>query len=220
MHLKGSLLASLLACLLQSPACDARTRYDKNAWAQKLNTIQWSGKPRLQWEELTSESFNWEKSYQISPPQTAKGGQIGASFIVNKTIADWKTHFWHDKAPERMWNEITTYQRLEGTGIAPEFLAIAVQGSEVVGLVLEALDGTHAPSADEKSLCAPLVHQLHGLGITHGDIWRDQFLLKGHRAWLIDYELPRDATKEGIERDLEDLEEFGSSPPDNGDEED
>ncbi|KAH7305319.1 hypothetical protein B0I35DRAFT_484069 [Stachybotrys elegans] len=74
-------------------------------------------------------------------------------------------------------NESYIYSLLRGQTVAPTFLGhLTENNTRIVGYVLESVDARKANSADIEA-CREALQQLHDLGIVHGNIDRDCFLI-------------------------------------------
>ena len=111
--------------------------------------------------------------------------------------------------------EIETYQKLQGKGIAPEFLGYVTEtigeGIErVVGFLLRKVDGHHALSLSDLPICTKALRKFHAVtGSVHGDANRGNFIVKpdGSEALMIDFTFTYEAVGESMQSEIEGLEE-------------
>ncbi|KAI0845659.1 hypothetical protein F5Y00DRAFT_245726 [Daldinia vernicosa] len=86
--------------------------------------------------------------------------------------------------------ETIIYNRLQGTGISPEFLGhVTEEGRGVIGFVLELIAGSRPAEPRDLTICQDVLARLHALGIKHGDIHGGNFLVREGKALLIDFEI-------------------------------
>ncbi|KAI8965025.1 hypothetical protein F5Y11DRAFT_314412 [Daldinia sp. FL1419] len=84
--------------------------------------------------------------------------------------------------------ETRAYQLLEGSGLAPRFLAHVREGRRIIGFLLEKLEG-RTPSFQDLSICEAALRKLHGLGYAHGDVSPSNFLItEDGEVKLLDFE--------------------------------
>lgn len=84
--------------------------------------------------------------------------------------------------------ETKIYSLLEGTGIAPRFLGHIREQGRVIGILLEKVMGRHA-GIEDLQICCSALRRLHGLGISHGDCNRYNFIVGiDNRVTLVDFE--------------------------------
>lgn len=84
--------------------------------------------------------------------------------------------------------ETEIYALFEGTGIAPRFLGHIHEQGRVIGFLLEKVPGRHA-GIEDLQICRLALERLHGLGISHGDSNRYNFIVAGHdEVKLVDFE--------------------------------
>ncbi|KAL2015244.1 hypothetical protein VTK56DRAFT_5950 [Thermocarpiscus australiensis] len=105
----------------------------------------------------------------------------------------------------RIEHEMRAYQLLEGSGLAPRFLAHVHENGRIMGLLLEKIEGRPAAFHD-LSVCEAALKELHSRGLVHGDVNRYNFLITGEGAKLIDFErLQENASDELRSMELESL---------------
>lgn len=79
---------------------------------------------------------------------------------------------------EALANESYIYSLLQGQTIAPQFLGhLTENNSRTIGYVLESVESRQARMMDFEG-CREALKQLHNLGIVHGGINRESFLIK------------------------------------------
>ncbi|KAI1460636.1 alpha-galactosidase A [Annulohypoxylon moriforme] len=101
--------------------------------------------------------------------------------------------------------ETRAYQLLEGSGLAPRFLAHVHEHGRIIGFLLEKIEGRRA-SIQDLSVCETALRKLHELGFLHGDVNRHNFLITEEGVKLIDFEhLQENATPELMRNELEKL---------------
>ncbi|KAK1639293.1 hypothetical protein BDP81DRAFT_314612, partial [Colletotrichum phormii] len=101
--------------------------------------------------------------------------------------------------------ETRAYRLLEGTGLAPRFLAHIHENGRVMGLLLEKLDGRFA-SIEDLNDCEAALKKLHALGLVHGDANRYNFLIMEEGVKLLDFHsLQENASPESMSKELESL---------------
>ncbi|RAK99353.1 alpha-galactosidase A precursor [Aspergillus ibericus CBS 121593] len=88
-------------------------------------------------------------------------------------------------------NETTAYQWISSHAIGPRFLGHLTEHGRVVGFLMEHItDARHAGPQDVKP-CREVLSRLHDLGIRHGDTNPFNFLIRGSKATLIDFDTAR-----------------------------
>jgi len=105
----------------------------------------------------------------------------------------------------RVEQETRAYQLLEGSGLAPRFLAHVHENGRIVGFLLEKIEGRSA-SFQDLSVCESALGKLHELGLVHGDVNRYNFLVTEEGVKLLDFErLRENASPESMSKELENL---------------
>lgn len=105
----------------------------------------------------------------------------------------------------RAEQETRAYQLLEGSGLAPRFLAHVHENGRIVGFLLEKTEGRSA-SIQDLSACETALGKLHELGLVHGDVNRYNFLVTEEGVKLLDFErLRENASPESMSKELENL---------------
>ena len=83
--------------------------------------------------------------------------------------------------------ETEIYRLIDGEEIGPKFLAHLTENGRTMGFLIEYLDSHCATTADF-SKCTAVLVRLHSLQLVHGDINRNNFLIVGDEAKLIDFD--------------------------------
>jgi len=105
----------------------------------------------------------------------------------------------------RIEQETRAYQLLDGSGLAPRFLAHVHENGRIVGFLLEKIEGRSA-SFQDLSVCETALRKLHELGLAHGDVNRYNFLVTEEGVKLLDFErLQENASPESMSKELENL---------------
>jgi predicted Ser/Thr protein kinase len=102
--------------------------------------------------------------------------------------------------------ETTAYHSIAGNDIAPKFLGHLYENGRGVGMLLEYIDGRR-PAKEDFETCTCCLDQLHRLGMVHGDVNRDNFIVRAGKAKLVDFENCRSGTEEEMRKEVEDLRE-------------
>jgi thiamine kinase-like enzyme len=87
----------------------------------------------------------------------------------------------------RIEQETRAYQLLEGSGLAPRFLAHVHESGRVVGFLLEKIEERSA-SFQYLSACETALVKLHVMRLVHGDVNRYNFLVTDEGVKLLDFE--------------------------------
>lgn len=100
--------------------------------------------------------------------------------------------------------ETGAYEWIEGKEVGPKFLGHVTEAGRVFGWIMEDLGDGRTAEPRDLTACEEILGKLHGLGIKHGDINRFNFIVRGEKALLIDFEAAEQCS------DAEELEaEFG-----------
>lgn len=102
---------------------------------------------------------------------------------VPRVLALWETWYYH---PVSTLTRESQYRKLiQGQGIAPRFLGhLTENGSRIIGFMLESVNARPA-TINDLVACRTVLQKLHDLGIAHGNVIRDNFLiLDGGNALL------------------------------------
>lgn len=98
--------------------------------------------------------------------------------------------------------ETVAHRSIEGKDIAPKFLGHLHENGRGVGMLLEYMDGRR-PGKGDYDACASVLDQLHCLGMIHGDINMDNFIVRAGKAKLVDFENCRRGTEEERRKEVE-----------------
>ncbi|RCI17391.1 hypothetical protein L249_2670 [Ophiocordyceps polyrhachis-furcata BCC 54312] len=108
-------------------------------------------------------------------------------------------------------DETAAYQWIKGGGIGPQFQGHVTEGKEgcIIGFVIEWLEGFTVAGPGDMDGCAKVLGRLHELGIKHGDVNKNSFLVRdGHEVVLIDFEATkRDCPAAELEEEIKVLVE-------------
>jgi predicted Ser/Thr protein kinase len=100
--------------------------------------------------------------------------------------------------------ETQSYQVLNGLGLGPKFLAHLSENGRPMGMLIECLDGRR-PTKDDFKACSRVLRRLHSQGWAHRDINRDNFVVVGSEAKLLDFEESGPATEQERSAEMEKL---------------
>ncbi|PQE27213.1 alpha-galactosidase A precursor protein [Rutstroemia sp. NJR-2017a WRK4] len=114
--------------------------------------------------------------------------------------------------------EIQAYSWLHGHDIpAPKFLGYITENGRVTGLLTENVKGRRAALSD-LHLCQDTLRRLHDLGIVHGSLDKNKFLISQGRAVIMGFETAeRSEDPDEMEKEKEILTErfqYSTSPTD------
>ncbi|KAF2155226.1 hypothetical protein K461DRAFT_266525 [Myriangium duriaei CBS 260.36] len=105
----------------------------------------------------------------------------------------------------RIEQETKAYQLLQGSGLAPRFLAHIHEEGRIMGFLLEMIEGRSA-SIEDLGACEIALKKLHRMGSVHGDVNRYNFLITKDGVKLIDFErLQENAGLEAMSKEMRDL---------------
>lgn len=90
-----------------------------------------------------------------------------------------------------MENETTAYQWISGHDIGPQFFGHLTENGRVIGFLMERIAGARHAGAEDTGICGEVLSRLHDLGVRHGDTNRFNFLIRGSKATLIDFDTAR-----------------------------
>ncbi|KAH8928172.1 hypothetical protein BT69DRAFT_1316474 [Atractiella rhizophila] len=114
--------------------------------------------------------------------------------LVSEVVLDSTTYiakFAHFEweIPQVEQETQAAYQLLEGCKFIPQFIAHIHEDGCVIGFLLEKLVG-HAASIEDLDACQAILKKLHALGLLHGDVNRNNFVVLSERRGikLIDFE--------------------------------
>ena len=100
--------------------------------------------------------------------------------------------------------ETRSYRELDGLGLGPKFLAHLSENGRPMGMLIEYLDGQR-PTKDDFDACSRALRHLHSRGWAHRDINRDNFIVLGSEARLVDFEESGPATEQERFAEMEEL---------------
>lgn len=101
----------------------------------------------------------------------------------------------------RIEKETRAYKLLEGSGLAPRFLAHVHENGRIVGFLLEEIEG-RSESFQHLSVCKTALGKLHELGFVHGDMNRHNFLVTDEGMKLLNFErLRENASSESMSKE-------------------
>ncbi|KAN0089699.1 hypothetical protein V8E51_019959 [Hyaloscypha variabilis] len=133
---------------------------------------------RIDFLELGPQDYNPDDNLQL------RGGHVPSGlFSIPKSLGAAKVvAFWNlDLEGEHnhgLLRESHTYSLIQDTSIAPKFLAHLTECHDrVIGYVLEATPGRPVRLSDLDA-CREVLQKLHSLGIAHGSLTPDAFLIR------------------------------------------
>ncbi|KAI9656993.1 MAG: hypothetical protein M1829_000350 [Trizodia sp. TS-e1964] len=88
-------------------------------------------------------------------------------------------------------DESDIYEKLQGDQVAPQFLGHVTEHGRDVGMILEYIENGHYATIEDLTLCQQVLAKLHKLHLLHGDVHKYQFIIRGGRAFLIDFATAR-----------------------------
>ena len=89
-------------------------------------------------------------------------------------------------------NETEAYQWIDGHGVGPGFLGhLTEDDGRVIGFLMEYITDARHAGPEDVGMCREVLSRLHDLGIRHGDTNRFNFLVRGSKATLIDFDTAR-----------------------------
>ncbi|KAI0973617.1 hypothetical protein F4678DRAFT_470877 [Xylaria arbuscula] len=83
--------------------------------------------------------------------------------------------------------ETEVYRRIDGLGMAPEFLGHVTYQGAIIGFLLEWIEDAQPITKKDKVARLKAVKKLHSLGITHGTALRYSFLKRGEDMLMVDF---------------------------------
>lgn len=89
--------------------------------------------------------------------------------------------------------EIRAYAWIQDENIGPRFLGHVSEGGRVIGFLIENIVGASPATLDDLGACRMGLARLHLLGIQHGDVNRNNFLVQRPegKVTIIDFEAAR-----------------------------
>lgn len=158
-----------------------------------------------QWHHIKVDCLELEKIKQLTAMtfEAVSHSILPAALPYPATIIAKMARFeW--EVP-RIEQETRAYQLLEGSGLAPRFLAHVYENGRVMGFLLEKIKGRFA-SFHDLSICEAALGKLHKRGLVHGDVNRYNFLVTEEGVKLLDFErLREDADPESMSEELKNL---------------
>ncbi|KAK3293672.1 alpha-galactosidase A [Chaetomium fimeti] len=160
---------------------------------------------KCQWHHTKVDCLELEKTKQltamafeaVSPSIPQLASPPPATVIAKIARFEWEL--------PRIEQETRAYQLLEGSGLAPRFLAHVHENGRIMGFLLEKTEGRPA-SFQDLSTCETALGKLHELGLVHGDVNRYNFLVTEAGAKLLDFEcLQENANRELMSKELGNL---------------
>ncbi|KAI0197062.1 hypothetical protein EV127DRAFT_458310 [Xylaria flabelliformis] len=83
--------------------------------------------------------------------------------------------------------ETAAYEWLKGTGVGPKLLGHITEAGRVIGIILENVGDTRPAEPKDLKACRAALTKLHALGIKHGNIHKNNFLVRGKKVVLVDF---------------------------------
>lgn len=83
--------------------------------------------------------------------------------------------------------ESEVYRIIEGHHLGPDFLGHVKRNGRIVGIILAKVEG-HYPTASDIPACLEILDRLHNLGIRHGDVHLENFIVGQDGPVIIDFE--------------------------------
>lgn len=122
------------------------------------------------------------------------------SVVAKFARFDWEIGYYD--------SECAAYQWIQDQDIGPKFLGNILEEDRVIGFLIEFSPNARHAGPGDLEACKDVLGRLHGLGIVHGDINRHNFLIKGGKALLIDFDTARkSADAEALGKEMRALKE-------------
>lgn len=115
--------------------------------------------------------------------------------------------------------ETRAYAWIQDKDIGPRFLGHVPEGGRVVGFLMENIAGASPATLDDLGACRMALARLHLLGIQHGDVNRNNFLVQRPegKVTIIDFEAARKCDEqERLQAENGSLEESFRDPSNRG----
>lgn len=116
--------------------------------------------------------------------------------------------------------ETRAYAWIQDEDIGPLFLGHVSEGGRVVGFLVEDIAGASPATLGDVGACRIALARLHLLGIQHGDVNRNNFLVQrpeGKKVTIIDFEMARKCDEqEQLQAENASLEESFRDPSNRG----
>ncbi|OTA95093.1 hypothetical protein M434DRAFT_57462, partial [Hypoxylon sp. CO27-5] len=160
---------------------------------------------KCQWHHTRVDCLGLEKTEQLTATAfEAVSHSTLTTTIPSQTTVIAKLARFEWEIP-RIERETRAYQLLEGSGLAPRFLAHIHENGRIMGFLLEKIEGRPA-SIQDLSACETALRKLHELGVVHGDVNRHNFLVTEEGVKLLDFErLQENASPRSMSEELENL---------------
>ncbi|KAI1111608.1 alpha-galactosidase A [Nemania sp. NC0429] len=160
---------------------------------------------KCQWHHTRVDCLELERTKQLTATAfEALSHSILPATLPSPAIVIAKIARFEWELP-RIEQETRAYQLLEGSGLAPRFLAHVHENGRIIGFLLQKMEGRPA-SIEDLSVCETALKNLHELGFVHGDVNRYNFLVTEEGAKLLDFEcLQENASPESMSKELENL---------------
>lgn len=115
--------------------------------------------------------------------------------------------------------ETRAYEWIQNEDVGPRFLGHVSEGGRVVGFLIEDIAGASPATLDDLEACRIAIARLHRLGIRHGDVNRNNFLVQRPegKVTIIDFEAANKCDEqERLQAENEGLEESFRDPSNRG----
>ncbi|KAK4163130.1 cyclin f-box [Cladorrhinum sp. PSN259] len=156
---------------------------------------------KCQWHDIKVDCLVLDKTKQLT---TMAFEAVSRSILPSQGTLIAKIARFEWELP-RIEQETRAYQLLEGSGLAPRFLAHIHENGRIMGFLLEKIEGRSA-SVQDLGVCKTALGKLHKLGFVHGDVNRYNFLVTEGGVKLIDFErFQENASPESMSKELENL---------------
>lgn len=130
--------------------------------------------------------------------------------VVKFARFDWEIRY--------MEGDTAAYRLIEGYDIGPRFLGHLTEDGRVIGFVMERIANARHAGPQDLDICQQTLARLHALGIRHGDVNRFNFLIRGGKAILFDFDTARKCDDPKLlAEELRNLQEALESSSDKGD---
>ncbi|KIX01219.1 uncharacterized protein Z518_08944 [Rhinocladiella mackenziei CBS 650.93] len=120
--------------------------------------------------------------------------RAGHEVVIKFARFPWEVQYFED--------ETRFYERLDGQGIAPQFLGHLTEEGRVVGLVIEYIKNARHAGPEDVGECEDAMRNLHLLGMLHGDVNRHNFLVREadrrKTVTIVDFENASECTEAGV----------------------
>ncbi|KAF2725447.1 alpha-galactosidase A [Polychaeton citri CBS 116435] len=149
---------------------------------------------KCQWHHARVDCLELEKTKQL----TAMVFEVSSPTVIAKIARfEWEL--------PRIEQETRAYQLLEVTDWLLASPHMSMENERIIGFLLEKIEGRSA-SIENLSVCEVALDKLHGLGLTHGDVNRYNFLIAKEGVKLLDFErFQEEASPESMSKEMEHL---------------